>query len=130
MCRSLNLPGGGTGRSIADVRALDSAATPSRIAGALYGLRHLLGRVFGWDDIRIEAKYSLAGSLSDRDRAESEVPAGTPDGPFRVLYRFRNEQLSEIRNATVQGYVCTALTPTATGYRLFLAVYMYFRSRG
>jgi hypothetical protein len=120
----VELPGGGAGRSIADVRALDSAAPPSRIASALYGLRHLLGRVFRWDDVRIETKYSLAGLLSERDRSESEVPAGTADGPFRVLYRFRNEQLSEIRNATVQGYVCTALIPTATGYRLFLAVYV------
>jgi hypothetical protein len=120
----VELPGGGAGRSIADVRALDSAAPPSRIASALYGLRQLLGRVFGWDDVRIETKYSLAGLLSERDRSESQVPAGAPDGPFRVLYRFRNEQLSEIRNAIVHGYVCTALIPTATGYRLFLAVYV------
>jgi hypothetical protein len=69
-------------------------------------------------------EYSAAGLLSERDRSESEVPAGTPDGPFRVLYRFRNEELTEIRNATVQGYVCTAQTPTATGYRLFLAAYV------
>jgi len=120
----VELPGGGAGRSLADVRALDSGAPPSWIAGALYGLRHLLGRVFGWDEVRIETKYSLAGSLTERDRSESEVPAGTPDGQFNVLYRFRNEQLSEIRNATVQGYVCTALIPTANGYRLFLAVYV------
>ena len=66
----------------------------------------------------------MAGLLSERDRSESEVPAGTPDGSFRVLYRFQNEQLTEIRNATVQGYVCTALIPTAAGYRLFLAVYV------
>ena len=120
----VDLPGGGAGRSIADVRALDSAAPPSRIASALFGLRHLLGRVFAWDDIRIDKNHSLAGLLSERDRNESDVPAGTPDGPFRVLYRFRNEQLSEIRNATVQGYVCTALIPTAIGYRFFLAVYV------
>jgi hypothetical protein len=121
---AVELPGGGAGRSIADVRALDSAAPPSRIASALYRVRRLLGRVFGWDDIRIDTTSSLAGLLSQRDRSESEVPAGTPDGPFRVLYRFRNEQLSEIRNATVQGYLCTALIPTATGYRFFLAVYV------
>jgi hypothetical protein len=120
----VELPGGGVGRSIADVRALDSAAPPSRIASALYALRHWLGRVFGWDDLPIETRYSLAGSLSERDRRESEVPTGTTEGQFSVLYRYRNEQLSEIRNATVQGYVCTALIPTATGYRLFLAVYV------
>jgi hypothetical protein len=118
------LPGGGDGRNLSDVRVLDSAAPPSRLATALYGLRHLLGRAFGWDDVGIESKYSLAGLLSERDRTESEVPAGTPDGPFRVLYRFPNEQLSEIRNATVQGYVCTALIPIATGYRFFFAVYV------
>lgn len=120
----VDLSGGGAGRSIADVRSLDSAAPPSRIAGALYGLRRLLGRLFGWDDAHFDTKYSLAGLLSERDRSESVVPAGTPDGSFRVLCRFRNEQLNEIRNATVQGYVCTALIPIATGYRFFLAVYV------
>jgi hypothetical protein len=120
----IELPGGGAGRSIADVRALDSAAAPSRIERALYGLRHLLGRMFGWDDMRIDTEYSLAGLLSERDRNDSEVPTGTPDGPFLVLYRFPKEQLNEIRNATVQGYVCTALIPTATSYRLFFAVYV------
>lgn len=120
----VELPGGGPGRSIADVQALDSATAPSWIVSALYGLRHLLGWVFGWDDIPIEPSYSLAGLLSERDRRESDVLAGTRDGPFRVLYRFPNEQLSEVRNATVQGYVCTALIPTATGYRLFVAVYV------
>jgi hypothetical protein len=120
----VELPGGGAGRSIADVRALDFTAPPSLIASTLYGLRHRLGRLFRWDDSHIETEYSLAGKLSEHDRRESEVPAGTPDGSFRVLYRFRNEQLSEIRNATVQGYVCTALMPSASGYRLFLAVYV------
>ena len=72
----VELPGGGAGRRIADVRALDSAAPPSRIAIALYGLRRLLGGLFGWDDIGMEPKYSLAGALSERDRRESEVAGG------------------------------------------------------
>jgi hypothetical protein len=120
----VDLPGGGDGRTIADLRALESTARPSRIATVLYGLRHLLGAVFGWDDNLMEPKYSLAASLSDSDRRNSEVPPGTPDGAFLVLYRFRNEELTEIRNATVHGYVCTALIPTAGGYRLYLAVYV------
>src|SRR5205823_13481004 len=44
----VDLPGGGGGRSIADVRALDSTAPPSRIASALYGIRLLLGQLFRW----------------------------------------------------------------------------------
>ena len=47
----VDLPGGGTGRSVADIRALESAAAPSPIANALYGVRHVLGRVFGWDRV-------------------------------------------------------------------------------
>ena len=34
---SVDLPGGGAGRRVADIRALESAAAPSRVANALYG---------------------------------------------------------------------------------------------
>jgi hypothetical protein len=44
---AVDLPGGGTGRTVADLRALDAAAAPSRLAKALFGLRFFLGRVFG-----------------------------------------------------------------------------------
>jgi uncharacterized protein DUF2867 len=120
----VDLPGGGPGRSIADIRALDSAAPPSRIASTVYGVRHFLGRVFGWDRVQMQAKDSLISRLSERDRRDSEIVPGTRDGAFRLLYRFRGEQLSEIRNATVQGYVCVALAPIAAGYRLYWAVYV------
>ena len=32
--------------------------------------------------------------------------------------------LSEIRNATVHGWICTALARTASGYRLYWAIYV------
>jgi hypothetical protein len=120
----VDLPGGGAGRSVADIRALDSAAPPSRIASALYGVRHYLGRVFGWDRVQMRPEDSLVSRLSERDRLDSEIVPGTADGAFRLLYRFRDEQLSEIRNGTVQGYICVALAPRATGYRLYWAVYV------
>jgi hypothetical protein len=120
----VDLSGGGAGRTVADIRALDSAAPPSRIASALYSLRHFLGRVFGWDRVHMRPEDSLLSSLSERDRRESEIAPGTPDGAFRLVYRFRDEQLSEIRNGTVQGYLCVALAPRATGYRLYWAVYV------
>jgi hypothetical protein len=60
-------PGGGSGRSLADIRTLDAGAPPSWIAGALDGLRYLLGRVFGWDDVRIVMSP-----------AESRRPVETP----------------------------------------------------
>jgi hypothetical protein len=121
---AVDLPGGGTGRSVADVLALDSAVPPSGVAGAIYGLRHVLGRVFGWDRVRMRPEESLVACLSERDRHDSQVAPGTPDGGFRILYRFRNEQLSEIRNGVVQGYFCVALAPVAMGYRLYWGVYV------
>jgi uncharacterized protein DUF2867 len=120
----VDLPDGGAGRSVADIRALDSAAPPSRIATAFYSVRRLLGRMFGWDRVPMRAEDSLQSQLSERDRRDSEIAPGTPDGGFRVLYQFPGERLSEIRNATVQGYVCLALARTATGYRLYFAVYV------
>lgn len=121
---AVDLPGGGEGRSIADIRMLDSASPPSRLVKALFRVRLVVGRVFGWDRIQMRPSDSLLSLLSERDRRDSEIAPGTPDGPFRLLYRFQREQLSEIRNATVQGYVCLALVPTAIGYRLYFAVYV------
>lgn len=43
---SVDLPGGGNGRTIADIRTLESATPPSHIATFIYGLRYLLGWVF------------------------------------------------------------------------------------
>ena len=62
--------------------------------------------------------------LSERDRRDSEITPGTPAGSFLVLYQFPAEALSEIRNATVHGFLCTALARTASGYRLYWGVYV------
>src|SRR5262245_15496821 len=78
----VDLPGGGAGRTIADIRALESAAAPSRVANAIYGLRHSLGRLFGWDRMRLRPEDSLLSQLSERDRRDSVIPPGTFDGPF------------------------------------------------
>jgi Protein of unknown function (DUF2867) len=121
---AVDLPGGGTGRSVADIRALESGAAPSRVASALYGARHVLGRILSWDQQSMRPEQSRLSRLSERDRRESEVAPGTRDGPFLVLYQFPGEALAETRNATVHGWICTALTRTATGYRLYWGVYV------
>ena len=46
------------------------------------------------------------------------------DGPFTVLYVHPMETVSEIRNATVHGFLVWALEPTSTGYQLFWAVHV------
>jgi hypothetical protein len=120
----VDLPGGGAGRSVADIRALESAAAPSRVANAIYGLRHFLGRVFVWDRVQVRPEDSLLSRLSERDRRDSEITPGTLVGSFLLLYQFPGEALSETRNATVHGYVCTALARTGPGYRLYWGVYV------
>jgi hypothetical protein len=118
------LLGGGVGRSVADVRTIEGSAPASPIATAIYGIRHVLGRLLGWDRPRMRPEDSLVSRLTARDRADSQVTPGSPDGPFRLVYQFPREALSEIRNGVVEGYFCVALAPTATGYRLFWAVYV------
>jgi hypothetical protein len=120
----VDLPGGGDGRSIADIRALESTAAPSRVANAIYGLRQFFGRVCGWDRLQMRPEDSLLSRLSERDRRDSEITPGTPVGSFLLLYQFPREALSETRNATVHGFVCTALSRTASGYRLYWGIYV------
>ena len=125
---SVDLPGGGAGRTMEDVRSLlsvEALGEQDRIVRGLMGLRRALGRLFGWDreDRAGEASH-FASRLDDRDREASLVPPGTSDGPFSALYVFPGEMLSEIRNATVHAFSCMALAATETGYRLTWAIYV------
>lgn len=88
---AVDLPGGGAGRSIADIRALDSSAAPSLIANALYGLRHFLGRVFSWDRTQIRLEESLLAhtSIFDRDRAIATHPVSGHVSPDSARMGFR-----------------------------------------
>jgi hypothetical protein len=121
---SVDLPGGGSGRTIADIRTLESAAPPSHIATFLYGFRYLFGQVFGWDREPMRPEDSFLERLSQRDRGESEIMPGTPDGPFWVLYQFPGEALRETRNKTVHGFICAALVSSLNGYILYWGVYV------
>jgi hypothetical protein len=120
----VDLPGGGGGRTVADIRALESATAPSHIATLLYSLRYFLGRVFGWDREPMRPEDSFLERLSERDRRDSEITPGTPDGHFWVLYQFPGETLRETRNRTVHGFICTALVSCPNGYCLYWGVYV------
>ena len=120
----VDLPGGGTGRTVGEVRALLAAAKPSAAVSALMALRCAIGRMLRWDTPEASAIDSLVSSVSERDRRASEVPPGTQAGMFRVLYQFPHEALAEVRNATVHAFLSTALAPTSSGYRFYWAVYV------
>lgn len=121
---AVDLPGGGPGRTLADVRVVEGSAARSRIVRVLFGTRLLLGRLFGWDRKTLTADESLASRLSAEERSASDPPPGTPAGLFLLVYQFPNEALMEIRNATVHGWVCTALVPRGSGYRFYFGVYV------
>ena len=125
---TVDLPGGGPGRTVADVHGLSplrgpwSASLPVR---ALFAVRTALGRAFDWDAPRHDPP---GGSYVDRLRAEdrrrSTILPGTRDGAFRILYAFERELLAEIRNATVHAFLVMTLADRPGGYTLFLAVYV------
>jgi hypothetical protein len=99
------------------------------VARALIRLRLFLGRIFR---LEAEPKDALAASFGSRltpeDRARSLVVPGTPEGLFRVVYRFENEQLLEIQNRTVHAAALSALAERADSYRFYFAVYVCQRT--
>jgi Protein of unknown function (DUF2867) len=99
------------------------------VARALIRLRLFLGRIFR---LEAEPKDALAASFGSRltaeDRARSFVVSGTPEGLFRVVYRFENEQLLEIQNRTVHAAALSALAKRADRYRFYFAVYVRERT--
>ncbi len=121
------LSGGGAGRTIQDLRAVmlaGRAAAPTVVQG-LFRLRGRIGALFGWDRPRPAWNAeSYANRLSSADRAESRGAPGTPDGTFRLLYRFEDEQLSELRNATVHAFVSLSIRPTSDGYLAYAGVFV------
>ena len=125
---AIPLDGGGPGRTIRDAHAImfgSRRATAKPAVRVLFRLRWALGRAFGWDDERNDpTALSYVHRLSEADRLQSEVRPGTREGPFRVLYVFANEALSELRNATMHGFMALALVPRQEGYTLYMGVYV------
>lgn len=124
----VELPGGGSGRTIADLRPLLSVENLTAASGAVrffFGLRAWLGRVFGWDrEPPGASRKSFLQRLSAADRECSLVAPGTPDGPFRVLFVSPREAISEIQNLTVHAFSVFALVERPSGYRLYWGIYV------
>jgi uncharacterized protein DUF2867 len=109
-------------RALSQHRLVGRLPAPAR---ALFGLRLFLGRLFRLEDHPKEAAAaSFEKGLTAEDRARSSVPPGTPDGLFRVVYRFENEQLLELHNRTVHAALLMAVAKAEAGFRFYLAVYV------
>ena len=60
--------------------------TPSLAVRVLLKIRLVIGRLLGWDRERDEAvTETFANRLTTVDNSKSLVPAGTRDGPFRIV---------------------------------------------
>ena len=130
---AVDLPGGGGGRTIADVRSLmarENVRAANPIVRGLFALRALLGWLFGWDAARhTHQETSSIHRLSSDIKRRSALPPSALDGPFRILYVLERESLAEVRNATVHAFLASVLTETPCGYRLYWAVYVQPVSR-
>lgn len=94
-------------------------------ARALLNIRLFAGRILGLDRKPVRPELEdFATRLTAADRSKSLVPAGTPDGLFRVVYRFDNEQLLEIINRTAHAAALSALVETTDSYRFYFGVYV------
>lgn len=104
------------------VRQSQQMSLPVR---ALFSFRWFLGRLFRWDGpVTKPEAWSLQARLSDADRQQSMVEPGTLDGHFTILYVHPMEAVSEIRNATVHGFLVWALEPTSNGYQLYWGIHV------
>ena len=99
--------------------------TLSPLVRALLNLRLFVGRLLGWDrEPSTTAWETFTTRLTTADRSKSLAPAGTPEGLFRVVYRFENEQLLELVNRTAHAAALSALIETAHDYRFYFGVYV------
>jgi len=99
--------------------------TLSPVVRALLNLRLFVGRLLGWDrEPSTTAWETFTTRLTTADRSKSLAPAGTPEGLFRVVYRFENEQLLELINRTAHAAALSALIETAHDYRFYFGVYV------
>jgi hypothetical protein len=130
---ALQLRGGGAGRTIHDLRALFTFAglqAMNPVVKGLFRLRARLGTLCGWDRPRPTwSSESYVHRLTPADRTRSVVAPGTLEGPFRLLYVFEHEQLSELRNATVHAFSSLSLGQVPGGYLAYWAIYVQPVSR-
>ncbi len=103
----------------------DNMQRVSPIVKGLFWLRGMLGEMFGWDETTPQAlASSYVHRLTEADRARSLDEPGSASGPFRVLYAFDNEVLSEAINRTVHAFSLMAMTPAPHGYMVYWAIYV------
>ena len=126
----IDLQGGRDGMTVEEIGTITGFGGEKEVklgplTQALFWLRGLVGRIFGWDDVPdLTASISYISKLSDEDRARSLIRPGKASGISRILYQFNDEMLGEIINRTVHCFWVMAVERTSTGYTLWMAIYV------
>ncbi len=124
----LRLLGGGPGHTVRDMVTMfvDAESTGvNPVSRALFALRRMMGRAFGWDRETPNARtLSYVNRVTTEDRARSLEAPGSKRGFWTVVYTFEREALGEVINRTVHAFLLFALEPAADGYILYWAVYV------
>ena len=124
----IELRRGGPNLTVSDV--LDVFVEVARsglgpVSRALFGLRSVVGRAFGWDrEVADAAARSYLNRLSDDDRARSLEAPGSKRFFWTTLYSFEREGVGEVINRTVHSFLLFALVPSAGGHTLYWATYV------
>jgi hypothetical protein len=117
--------------------SLDPASTPSTASRLLFGIRHRLGRCFGWDDGAGQLPIPGNTETTLRDRLPQDLRNTATDLEhgsaalenlgvhFAPLYRTDVEFAAEVSNQTVHGVMHLAWVDQGAGrYQGQMAVYV------
>jgi hypothetical protein len=119
-----------------DLIAAQGVESESPIARALFWIREKLGEIFRWDKVTERraipgcAETTLIDRLTAEDRARSSIVPGTPSGieigNVCFVYRFEEEALVEVSNATIHAMLHLSWARDASG-RARMAIYIKTR---
>jgi hypothetical protein len=122
--------------------SLDPTSTPSPASRLLFGIRHHLGRCFGWDDGagKLPIPGNTETTLSDRlprdlrntatDLEHGSAALENLGVHFAPLYRTDVEFAAEVSNQTVHGVLHLAWVDQGAGrYQGQMAIYVKPRGR-
>ena len=93
------------------LRSTQSSGFPLPVR-ALFGLRHVLGQLFGWDDSQVDSRpesSSYFWRMTELERHQCFIEPGQRSGPARRLWNDETSAVFEVNNATCQAFAVVEL---------------------
>ncbi len=118
-----------TGPMPIDLRYLEEFMLSTQSSGlpfpvkALFSLRHVLGRLFGWDDAQDDSRpesSSYYWRMTELERHQCFIEPGQRSGPARRLWNDETSAVFEVNNATCQAFAVVALQGKLASLSVFV----------